>query len=120
MLLRGLALGSLSGELTNIAGGVREVRNTNVAIPVTSLVPDPGSCTILSLTLGPLDLNLLGLEVQLSQVDLLIQTASKSSLPQCGNKLTVFPHIPSDLVVDQWTSDGESRSHRDFLFLYDL
>jgi hypothetical protein len=32
----------------------------------------------------------------------------------------VFPHIPSDLVVDQWTSDGESRSHRDFLFLYDL
>jgi nitrate/nitrite transport system substrate-binding protein len=27
-------------------------------------------------------------------------------------------HIPSDLVVDQWTWDGESSSHRDFLFLH--
>src|SRR6266581_8169766 len=25
-------------------------------------------------------------------------------------------HIPSDFVVDQWASDGESSSHRDFLF----
>ena len=24
-------------------------------------------------------------------------------------------HIPSDLVVDHWTSDGESSSHRDAL-----
>jgi nitrate/nitrite transport system substrate-binding protein len=31
-----------------------------------------------------------------------------------GGKL----HIPSDLVVDQWTWDGESSSHRDFLFLH--
>ena len=29
-------------------------------------------------------------------------------------------HIPSDLVVDHWTSDGESRSYRDVLLLHDV
>ena len=29
-------------------------------------------------------------------------------------------HIPSDLVVDHWTSDGESISHRDVLLLHDV
>jgi hypothetical protein len=28
--------------------------------------------------------------------------------------------IPSDLVVDHWTSDGESRSYRDVLLLPDV
>jgi len=35
-------------------------------------VPDPLDCTILHLTLGPLDLHLLGLRVQLNEVDLLV------------------------------------------------
>jgi hypothetical protein len=29
-------------------------------------------------------------------------------------------YLPSDLVVDSWTSDGERRSPRDFLFLHDI
>jgi hypothetical protein len=29
-------------------------------------------------------------------------------------------HIPADLVVDQWAADGESSSHREFLFLHDV
>jgi hypothetical protein len=29
-------------------------------------------------------------------------------------------HIPSDLVIDQWVSNVESSSPRDFLFLHDL
>jgi hypothetical protein len=29
-------------------------------------------------------------------------------------------HIPSDLVVDHWTSDGESSSHRDVLLPHDV
>src|SRR5713101_5006593 len=29
-------------------------------------------------------------------------------------------HIPSDLVVDQWTSDVEGSSTLDFLFLHDV
>src|SRR5262245_39253556 len=28
--------------------------------------------------------------------------------------------IPPDLVVDQWAPDGESGSHRPFLFRYDV
>src|SRR5262249_46876134 len=29
-------------------------------------------------------------------------------------------HIPPDLVVDQWASDGERSSHRPFLFRYNV
>jgi hypothetical protein len=29
-------------------------------------------------------------------------------------------HIPPDLVVDQWASDGESSSQRPSLFQYDV
>jgi hypothetical protein len=29
-------------------------------------------------------------------------------------------HIPLDLVVDHWASDGESSSHRPFLIRYDV
>jgi hypothetical protein len=36
-----------------------------------------------------------------------------------GNSHGLF-HIPSDLVVDHWTSDGESRSHRDVVLLHDV
>jgi hypothetical protein len=31
-----------------------------------------------------------------------------------------FFQIPPDLVVDRWASDGESGSHRPFLFRYDV
>lgn len=45
-------------------------------------VPTPGACSILTLTLGPLDLNLLGLRVALNQVNLLIE-----AIPDPGNLL---------------------------------
>src|SRR5882762_79072 len=35
------------------------------------------------------------------------------------NQYSLF-HIPSDLVVDHWTSDGKSRSHRGVLLLHDV
>ncbi|MGZ6642261.1 MAG: hypothetical protein ACXVFN_05320 [Solirubrobacteraceae bacterium] len=68
------AVGTLTGTVKN-----RKVTRSNVAIPVT-LAGAPGgarsaqvaSCKVLTLTLGPLDLNLLGLRVQLNQVNLLI------------------------------------------------
>jgi hypothetical protein len=77
-----VALGSLSGELTNIVGGTREVRNMNVAIPVTSLQfdPPPGSCEILHLDLGPLHLRLLGLHVDLDEVILDITAVPSEGL----------------------------------------
>ena len=39
--------------------------------------------------------------------------------PRLASAISFF-HIPSDLVVDQWASDGESSSHRDFLFLQEV
>ena len=33
---------------------------------------------------------------------------------------TPISHIPSDLVVDHWTSDGESSAHRDVLLLHNV
>jgi hypothetical protein len=67
------AQGLLKGQLKH-----RNVRRDGVLIPVQSL-GDPSTaqssqaaCRVLSLVLGPLDLNLLGLRVQLNQVNLLI------------------------------------------------
>ena len=67
------AVGKLTGRLKN-----RHVSRTGVRIPVTGFA-DQGAaqssqlvCRILTLTLGPLDLNLLGLRVQLNQVNLRI------------------------------------------------
>ena len=45
-------------------------------------VPTPDACSILTLTLGPLDLNLLGLRVALNQVNMLIE-----AIPDPGNLL---------------------------------
>lgn len=75
------AIGDLTGTL-----GAHEVSRRNVRMPVGAAsnpesagpeglqaVPTPGACSILSLDLGPLDLNLLGLRVALDQVILLIE-----------------------------------------------
>jgi hypothetical protein len=67
------AVGTIKGTVKN-----RKVTRSNVSIPA-KLAGAPGgarsaqlSCKVLTLTLGPLDLNLLGLRVQLNQVNLLI------------------------------------------------
>ena len=68
-----LAVGRLKGKLKN-----RRVNRSGVRIPVSGFA-DQGAaqsaqlvCRILTLTLGPLDLNLLGLRIQLNQVNLRI------------------------------------------------
>jgi hypothetical protein len=75
------AVGTLAGKL-----GHRSVKRSNVALPVTTgsstplgLGPAAGSaavCPILHLVLGPLNLNLLGLNVHLNQVVLNITATS--------------------------------------------
>jgi hypothetical protein len=70
------AVGTLKGKLKN-----RKVTRRHVRIPaaVTSgaqtaqIPPTTGACQILNLTLQPLDLNLLGLRVRTSRIDLLIE-----------------------------------------------
>lgn len=63
-------VGNLTGTLTNAAGTViGSVTNQAVSTPVTGAA-GTGSCSILSLTLGPLHLDVLGLVVDLNQVNL--------------------------------------------------
>ena len=76
------AVGTLTGKLKN-----RKVSRSNVAIPAaltgnTGASAAQAACDILHLTLGPLDLNLLGLRVQLNEVHLDI-----TAVPGAGNLL---------------------------------
>ena len=72
------AVATLSGNVLNGTGGI--VGAITQAITVPAQVA--GSCQILTLTLGPLDLNLLGLVIHLNQVVLNI-----TAVPGAGNLL---------------------------------
>jgi len=67
------AVGTLKGKLKH-----RNVTRRGVRIPVSNFAKQGGAmssqvaCPVLTLTLGPLDLNLLGLRVQLNRVNLRI------------------------------------------------
>jgi hypothetical protein len=67
------AVGTLKGRLKH-----RHVARRDVRIPVSNFAQQGGAgaaqvaCNVLTLTLGPLDLNLLGLRIQLNQVNLRI------------------------------------------------
>lgn len=67
------AVGTLKGRLKH-----RHVTRRGVRIPVTSFAADGPAqsaqlvCRVLTLTLGPLDLNVLGLRIQLNRVNLRI------------------------------------------------
>lgn len=71
-----VAIGDLKGRLKNKGdgNGWRKVRKYNVALPVSATqgtaLNSTQACNIVNLLLGPLDLNILGLRVQLNQVDL--------------------------------------------------
>ena len=78
-----VAVGQLSGTITNTATGVTSAVVSSIALPVSSIT---GSCDILNLVLGPLHLDLLGLVVDLNQVvlDITAQTGAGNLL---GNLL---------------------------------
>jgi hypothetical protein len=61
----------LQGTFTDTAGNI-----TNFSTPILDATAAGGSCQILDLTLGPLDLDLLGLVVHLDQVHLNITAQS--------------------------------------------
>ena len=75
-----VAIGTLTGTLIDALGAViGNVTNVPITLPVTNIT---GTCDILHLELGPLDLNLLGLVVHLDQVVLDI-----TAVPGAGNLL---------------------------------
>lgn len=78
------ATGLLKGTLTNTNGTRLGTVSQVATIPVntTGTAADPAACNILNLTLGPLNLNLLGLVVTLNQVHLTI-----TAVPGAGNLL---------------------------------
>lgn len=73
------AVGTITGSILDSAGNVLQTITGTFTAAVTSA---SGSCQILSLTLGPLHLNLLGLVVDLNQVVLTI-----TAVPGAGNLL---------------------------------
>lgn len=79
------ATGVLKGTLTDANGTNLGTVNQTATIPVdtnASASAAPAACNILNLTLGPLNLNLLGLVVTLNQVHLTI-----TAVPGAGNLL---------------------------------
>jgi hypothetical protein len=73
-----VAVGTISGTLTNAAGQAIAAGLSTVALPAVAT----GGCDILHLDLGPLLLDLLGLQVNLSRVVLDI-----TAVPGAGNLL---------------------------------
>jgi hypothetical protein len=77
------AVGTLTATVTDTAGNVARTLATQLAMPVTDMT---GTCDILTLVLGPLHLDILGLTVDLNQVVLEIAaTAGAGNL--LGNLL---------------------------------
>jgi hypothetical protein len=83
-----VANGSLVTTITNTITGATQTVTQAISIPVAA----SGSCPILHLTLGPLDLNLLGLQVHLDQVVLDI-TAQSGPGNLLGNLLCAVAHL---------------------------
>ncbi|MGO4533426.1 ABC transporter substrate-binding protein [Leifsonia sp. 2MCAF36] len=80
-----VAQGVFNGTLTSATGTVTQLTNVATSSVVTSAA-NPAACNILSLTLGPLHLDVLGLIVDLNQVNLNI-TAQPGSGNLLGNLL---------------------------------
>jgi hypothetical protein len=78
-----VANGVLNGTLTNALGRTTPVVNQAVPVRIAQIT---GTCRILHLVLGPLDLDLLGLRIQLSRVVLDI-TAQRGPGQLLGNLL---------------------------------
>jgi hypothetical protein len=83
-----VAVGTLTGTITDALGAVVGSVSQQVTVPVAAA----GSCQILHLTLGPLDLDLLGLQVHLNQVvlDISAQSGPGNLL---GNLLCGVAHL---------------------------
>jgi hypothetical protein len=83
------AVGTLTGRITDTAGNLLGTVATAVTLPVSNL---SGSCSILHLELGPLDLNLLGLQIHLDKVvlDISAQSGSGNLL---GNLLCAIANV---------------------------
>ncbi|MFC4591447.1 hypothetical protein [Sphaerisporangium corydalis] len=82
-------VGTLTGTLTDSAGKTLGTVNQQSTVPTTVAL---ATCDILNLDLGPLDLNLLGLQVHLNRVVLdIVASAVPGGL--LGNLLCAVAHL---------------------------
>jgi len=81
-----MAQGNLTGAVTNALGDVVATVNQSLVLPVLDI---HGTCQILHLELGPLDLNLLGLLIHVDRIVLDITGQFGSGNP-LGNLLCVI------------------------------
>lgn len=88
LVANGLLTGALTQTVNGVTTTVGNVTNFPVQLPVTA----SGSCQILHLDLGPLNLTLLGLMVHLNQVVLDI-TAQQGPGNLLGNLLCAVAHL---------------------------
>jgi hypothetical protein len=68
-----VAVGTLTGDVLNAAGVLVGSIRQRVTIPITSIT---GTCEILDLEIGPIDLDLLGLVIHLDAINLEITAQS--------------------------------------------
>jgi hypothetical protein len=92
------AVGTFTGTVTDAAGATT-TGSQQITMPV-NVAQSQGSCQILDLVLGPLDLDLLGLQVHLDQVHLNI-TAQQGSGNLLGNLLCAVAGL-----LDSPTNNG--------------
>jgi hypothetical protein len=90
-----VANGTLVSTITNTITGATQTVTQSISIPVALA---SGACPILHLTLGPLDLNLLGLQVHLDRVVLDI-TAQPGPGNLLGNLLCAVAHLLDNPAV---------------------
>src|SRR5205809_750644 len=85
-----VALGTVTGTVTSAAGVVTSIVQNAIVAAVSST--SSGSCTILHLVLGPINLNLLGLQVTTNQIVLDI-TAQSGPGNLLGNLLCAVANL---------------------------
>ncbi len=84
------AVGTIAGTLTDTTGNVAQtITSQPITIPLTGFT---GTCTILTLHTGAINLSLLGLNVSLSPIDLVI-TATAAPGNLLGNLLCAVVHL---------------------------
>jgi hypothetical protein len=69
------ARATLTGAVTNATGTVRTITGL-ITVPITVVPPPPGVCQILTLDVGEIHLDLLGLNVDTSQIVVLVTAVS--------------------------------------------
>jgi hypothetical protein len=104
-----VAIGTITGKVTGKGKGNKPVTAENVVIPVSFAPPvqtqsangvqAQATCQILDLTLGPIDLNLLGLRLQVNQIH--IQLTAQQGGGLLGDLLCAIANLLNGGILGQ-------------------